>query len=107
MQLKDLEAYLKFPGNFPVAKIEFSYLKLPVQTAVYVEKPLKLIKKEEKMNENEVLSNIVHLNFKEESPESNKGGEDEESPTLSEKNEHEIGEKEMRETSAEISELTI
>jgi type IV conjugative transfer system coupling protein TraD len=107
MQLKDLEAYLKFPGNFPVAKIEFSYLKLPVQTAVYVEKPLKLIKKEEKMNENEVLSNIVHLNFKEENPESNKGGEDEESPTLSEKSEHEIGEKEMRETSAEISELTI
>jgi len=64
MQLKDLEAYLKFPGNFPVSKIDFSYLKLEVKTAVYIEKPPKLIKinkKDEEKNDDEEPSNIFHL----------------------------------------------
>ncbi len=39
MQLKDLEAYLKFPGNFPVAKMTFSYLSLEKETPVYIAKP--------------------------------------------------------------------
>ncbi len=107
MQLKDLEAYLKFPGNFPVAKIEFSYLKLPVQTAVYIEKPTKPIKKEEEKNNDEVRSNIVHLNFKAANSESNKSNETEELPTVSEKNEHEVDEKEKIVISTELPEFII
>jgi type IV secretory pathway TraG/TraD family ATPase VirD4 len=111
MQLKDLEAYLKFPGNFPVSKIDFSYLKLPVQTAVYIEKPPKLIKKEEEMpteqasSHDEAPSNIVHLNFKTVNYESNKSDHVEELDTLDVKNEREIREKEMKSPLTELPEL--
>ncbi len=90
-----------------MTKIEFSYLKLPIQTAVYIEKPTKPIKKEEETNDDEVRSNIVHLNFKTANFESKNSNEAEELPTLSEKNEHEIGEKEMIVTSTELPELII
>lgn len=38
MMLKDLEAYLKFPGDLPVTKIALSYLKLSYRTSVFVQK---------------------------------------------------------------------
>ena len=110
MQLKDLEAYLKFPGNFPVSKIDFSYLKLPVQTAVYIEKPPKLIKidkEDEETNDDKEPSNIVHLNFKTSNSEPNRGDEAEKSPKLIDKNEHGIGKKEMSVTKTELPEFTI
>ncbi len=53
MQLKDLEAYLKFPGNFPVAKMTFSYLSLEKDTPVYIAKS-KMNEKTEKDKEDKV-----------------------------------------------------
>jgi type IV secretory pathway TraG/TraD family ATPase VirD4 len=38
MMLKDLEAYLKFPGNLPITKIALSYLKLSYRTLVFIQK---------------------------------------------------------------------
>ena len=48
MMLKDLEAYLKFPGNFPVTKIALSYLKLSYRTSVFIQKKPKNEKQEVK-----------------------------------------------------------
>jgi type IV secretory pathway TraG/TraD family ATPase VirD4 len=112
MQLQNLEAYLKYPGSFPVSKIEFSYLELPIQTAVYMEKPPKPIKKEEDSYEEErsgddVSSNIVQLNFKTDCSESNKSMEFEVLPALNEKQEKEIVGKDISKTPTKFSELTI
>ena len=41
MMLKDLEAYLKFPGNFRVTKLSFSYTHLSYIAPIFIEKPLK------------------------------------------------------------------
>jgi type IV secretory pathway TraG/TraD family ATPase VirD4 len=41
MLLQNLEAYLRFPGSFPVAKITFSYLKCTIQNVVFMTKPIK------------------------------------------------------------------
>jgi type IV secretory pathway TraG/TraD family ATPase VirD4 len=41
MQLENLQAYIKFPGSFPVAKIVFSYLRCALQNVVYMAKPAK------------------------------------------------------------------
>ena len=41
MLLQNLEAYVKFPGNFPVTKVVFSYLNCPIQRIVYIPKPPK------------------------------------------------------------------
>lgn len=38
MMLKDLEAYLKFPGHLSVAKVEFKYLDLPKIVEGFVER---------------------------------------------------------------------
>lgn len=42
--LKDLEAYLKFPGYLPVAKIGFKYLDLPKMAEGFVEKGVEVEK---------------------------------------------------------------
>ena len=36
MMLKDLEAYLKFPGDFPTSKIKFDYLELESTNPIYI-----------------------------------------------------------------------
>lgn len=36
MLLKNLEAFLKFPGSFPISKVTFPYLDCPVQNIVYM-----------------------------------------------------------------------
>ena len=41
MLLENLEAYLKFPGTFPVSKIKFSYLRCAIENVVYIAKPAK------------------------------------------------------------------
>ena len=57
MLLQDLEAYVKFPGQFPVSKIKFDYLNIPNLNDVYKEKT-KL--KKEDSSQSEDLSNNVH-----------------------------------------------
>jgi type IV secretory pathway TraG/TraD family ATPase VirD4 len=41
MLLQNLEAYLRFPGSFPIAKITFSYVKCTIQNVVFMTKPIK------------------------------------------------------------------
>lgn len=41
MMLKDLEAFLKLPGNFPVTKLSFSYTRLSYIAPIFIDKPLK------------------------------------------------------------------
>mgnify|MGYP000373115122 CR=1 FL=1 len=41
MMLGDLEAYLKFPQNLPVAKVKFDYSNIASQTVGFVQKPIK------------------------------------------------------------------
>ena len=48
MMLKDLEAYLKFPGDLPVTKIALPYLKLNYGTPVFIQKKPKDEKQEKK-----------------------------------------------------------
>lgn len=38
MMLEDLEAYLKLPGNFPISKVKFEYLKLSFKNEYFVAK---------------------------------------------------------------------
>jgi hypothetical protein len=40
MMLKDLEAYLKFPGDFPTSKVKFEYLDVPSRATAFVERPI-------------------------------------------------------------------
>lgn len=47
MQLDDLKAYLKYPGSYPIAKIEFDYKKYAFKSPVFVEDPTMKHKKEE------------------------------------------------------------
>lgn len=39
MLLKDLEAYIKYPGGFPISKLTFDYVKLDAAQPIYVAKP--------------------------------------------------------------------
>ncbi len=55
MQLQNLEAYLKYPGLFPVSKVSFNYLKCSIQNLAFIAKPLK--EKEEEGPE--VTSQII------------------------------------------------
>jgi type IV secretory pathway TraG/TraD family ATPase VirD4 len=41
MMLKDLEAYLKFPGDFPTSKVSFEYLDVACRAPAFVERPTK------------------------------------------------------------------
>lgn len=41
MMLKDLEAYLKFPGDFPTSKVSFDYLDVTCRVPAFVERPTK------------------------------------------------------------------
>jgi hypothetical protein len=36
MMLKDLEAFLKFPGDFPTSKVSFDYLDLQNTNPIFV-----------------------------------------------------------------------
>lgn len=80
MLLKDLEAYIRFPGNLPVAKVVFSYLAVKAENQVYVPKQCVLVeKKEEAVNQDgvvhlegesnpfsedkQIISNVIHFNF--------------------------------------------
>lgn len=36
MMLKDLEAFLKFPGDFPTSKVSFEYLDLKNTNPIFV-----------------------------------------------------------------------
>jgi type IV conjugative transfer system coupling protein TraD len=40
LQLDNLEAYLRLPGNYPITKIKFDYHDLPAPTKAFVKKPL-------------------------------------------------------------------
>lgn len=62
MMLKDLEAYLKFPGSLPVTKIALSYLKLSYGTSVFVQKKPKDQKQQVDMPEPAVNhADVQHL----------------------------------------------
>jgi type IV secretory pathway TraG/TraD family ATPase VirD4 len=69
MLLQNLEAYLRFPGSFPIAKITFSYLKCAIHNVVFIAKPPKPKSRdsEEKVTEGIVSAGaqIISLNFKE------------------------------------------
>jgi type IV conjugative transfer system coupling protein TraD len=73
MLLENLEAYLKFPGTFPVSKIKFSYLRCAIQNVVYIAKPAKPKEDEEKdkltmsredvSDHSESSCNVISLKF--------------------------------------------
>lgn len=45
LQLNDLEAYLKLPGNYPIAKIQFDYHNLSPSVAAFIKKVSQTTKK--------------------------------------------------------------
>jgi hypothetical protein len=75
MLLNDLEAYIKFPGQFPIAKIKFSYLGLPQLNPIYLPKPKKEVIEDIKTSKSEDISedrqdeikiiqpNVIHAHF--------------------------------------------
>jgi len=69
MMLKDLEAYLKFPGVLPVSKIALPYLKLNYGTPVFIQKKSKKEKqKQEQEQEQEVKEQVVEAHAAAEQP---------------------------------------
>jgi type IV conjugative transfer system coupling protein TraD len=60
MLLVDLESYIKYPGNFSVSKVQFSYLHLPCINEGYVPK-LTIKTTEETEEEIEVESHEEHI----------------------------------------------
>jgi type IV secretory pathway TraG/TraD family ATPase VirD4 len=74
MQLQNLEAYLKYPGSFPVSKITFSYLKCSLQNLAFIDKPPKAENEAEETKKQVITENslevtnmaeLIPFNFKE------------------------------------------
>jgi type IV secretory pathway TraG/TraD family ATPase VirD4 len=74
MLLSDLEAYIKYPGHFPVSKVKFEYLQLTPINAHFIPRPKKIseVDHAEELPESEpsdsnkldsVTSNVIHPNF--------------------------------------------
>jgi len=55
MQLPNLSAYLQLPQDFPVTKVAFKYLNLPVNQSVFVERDLE--------SDVDEATNVVEVNF--------------------------------------------
>lgn len=74
MLLQDLEAYIKYPGQFPVSKVKFEYLSLSANNDNFIPRIDKKIEEDhtEEMSESEPVevseaeqnvSNVIHPNF--------------------------------------------
>lgn len=61
MQLQNLEAYLRYPGSFPVSKITFSYLKCSLQNLAFIEKPPKSENEAEETKKHVVTENPLDI----------------------------------------------
>ena len=59
MQLPNLSAYLQLPQDFPITKVAFKYLELPVMQMAFVEKDFADLWQPE-VN---VLTNVVEVSF--------------------------------------------
>lgn len=75
MLLQDLEAYIKYPGQFPVSKVKFEYRSISPNNDNFVPRMDEQLEKDhtEEMSESEVdevsetdknVSNVIHPNFK-------------------------------------------
>ena len=107
MQLENLEAYLKFPGKFPVSKIVFSYLALSIQTLVYFAKPEKKRKTAMAKAEVEKVNHVVPLKFKVDDSESKDSRQEEDVNPERGIHKQEITDEMQVEKSTERGEFTI
>ena len=74
MQLQNLEAYLKYPGSFPVSRITFSYMKCSLQNLAFIDKPAKSENEDEETKKHIItetsskvtsMAQVITLNFME------------------------------------------
>lgn len=61
MLLLNLEAFLKYPGNFPVAKIKFDYMHIPQSHEIFIPKEIKETREEEQHETNPTGDLEPHL----------------------------------------------
>jgi type IV secretory pathway TraG/TraD family ATPase VirD4 len=75
MLLQDLEAYIKYPGKFPVSKVKFEYLHFTRSNESFKPQPNYKLKEDsseviskseptEVIETNADASNVIHPNFK-------------------------------------------